>query len=108
VREYEVEAFIEANRHNWNERTAVYVRSQAYDLEGFIAGRSGAIPEDEQAEVGAVDGQDLLRGDVPALEVDKAGNPQDQPGGHRHQQLPGVCPLLRGDDLGAGGVEVRP
>lgn len=55
-----MDGFMEANRRNWNERTALHLASPAYDLEGFLAGETGGIPEDEQSEVGPVEGKRLL------------------------------------------------
>lgn len=52
--------FIEANRRNWNDRTRFHAQSAFYDVEGFLAGKSGGIPEHEQVELGSVNGKRLL------------------------------------------------
>ena len=52
-------AAIRSNNALWDEWTAIHERSTFYDLDGFRAG-GVRIASDEQAELGPVDGLDLL------------------------------------------------
>jgi SAM-dependent methyltransferase len=54
-----VDAKLAVNRANWDERAAIHVTSDFYDVEGFVAGRSPLRPF-EVEEVGPVDGLDLV------------------------------------------------
>jgi SAM-dependent methyltransferase len=54
-----VEEKIAANQANWDERAAVHVGSDFYDVEGFKAGQNALRPF-EIDEVGPVDGLDLV------------------------------------------------
>ncbi len=36
--------YVQANRDLWNQRTAIHVQSEFYDLEGFLAGQSSLNP----------------------------------------------------------------
>ena len=51
--------YLDINREGWNGRTRQHVKSQFYDVEGFIA---GACPLNsiELEELGAVSGKQLL------------------------------------------------
>jgi 2-polyprenyl-3-methyl-5-hydroxy-6-metoxy-1,4-benzoquinol methylase len=50
---------LQTNREHWNELTAIHVRSEFYDLEGFKAGKSSLLPV-EVEELGDVSGKSLL------------------------------------------------
>ncbi len=47
------------NRALWDERVGIHVRSQFYDVDGFLAGRI-ALEGFEREEVGPVEGRDLV------------------------------------------------
>ena len=49
----------ELNRRNWNERTAIHLKSPFYDVEGFKAGRSTLKPI-EVEELGDIAGAEIL------------------------------------------------
>jgi len=51
--------FVRSNRALWNELTLVHEKSEYYDLEGFMAGKSSLLPL-EREEVGDVSGKKLL------------------------------------------------
>lgn len=55
----EQDAYVEANRANWNDRVAIHLASRSYDVEGFLAGRS-SLSEVDLREVGDVQGKTLL------------------------------------------------
>ncbi len=50
---------LQVNRTNWNERTPVHAASDAYDVEGFKAGRM-TLHDVERREMGDVSGKTLL------------------------------------------------
>lgn len=50
---------MEVNRAAWDERVPIHLRSDFYDVEGFVAGRS-SLRDFEVAELGPVDGLDLV------------------------------------------------
>ena len=50
---------LQANRKNWNERTALHAATDFYDVEGFKAGRI-MLKDLERREVGEVSGKTLL------------------------------------------------
>jgi len=49
----------DANRLNWNDRTAIHAKSAFYDIDAFIAGNN-CLPELDQAELGDVAGRTML------------------------------------------------
>lgn len=51
--------YFELNRAGWDRRAEVHVRSEFYDVEGFLAGRT-SLREIERREVGDVTGKRLL------------------------------------------------
>jgi len=53
------EDWLQANRAHWDERTPIHVRSEFYDVPGFLAGKTSLRPF-ELEEVGDVAGRDLV------------------------------------------------
>jgi SAM-dependent methyltransferase len=51
---------IASNRSNWDERTRLHLASPLYDLDGFMAGTSARLPDEELEELGDVRGKTLL------------------------------------------------
>jgi len=51
--------YFEANKKNWNERVGIHKRSNFYDVEGFLKGRS-TLDSLELEELGDVKGKKLL------------------------------------------------
>ena len=51
--------YIEINRESWNHRTEVHLKSEFYDLEGFINGKSSLNPI-ELSLLGDIAGKSIL------------------------------------------------
>lgn len=51
--------FFEINRHSWDSRTRIHVKSEFYNVDGFLSGKS-TLNEVELSEIGSVSGKSLL------------------------------------------------
>ncbi len=54
-----MEAYLRANRRNWNELVAIHEKSKYYDVAGFKSGKS-SLKSIELEELGSVSGKSLL------------------------------------------------
>lgn len=55
-----MDEYLEANRKNWDDRVPIHVRSEFYDVPGWLADERGPLPS-ELALVGDVTGKSLLQ-----------------------------------------------
>ncbi|WNZ58090.1 class I SAM-dependent methyltransferase [Microbulbifer sp. MKSA007] len=51
--------FFEINRHSWDSRTRIHVKSEFYNIDGFLSGKS-TLNEFELSDIGNVSGKSLL------------------------------------------------
>ena len=58
-KEFKMNEYIESNKKNWNERVGIHKKSEFYDVEGFLKGRS-SLMKLELEELGDVKGKKIL------------------------------------------------